>query len=59
MRSIEPSLEISEKIMPGLSDKKVGQRVQGIINYLVVEKTKSFVMLRVSFIQQLSDKRSY
>lgn len=47
---IEPIFEVSEDLVPGLADKKVGQRVSVIINYSVTEKTKSFTELKIDSI---------
>lgn len=58
-RTIEPSFFISEKLMPDLGDKKIGQSIQGVINFEVVEKTRSFTILRVSHIHLLPVKRKF
>ena len=57
--TIEPSFFISEKLMPDLGDKKIGEKIQSIVNYEVVEKTKSFTILRVSSMYLMPAKRKF
>lgn len=43
----EPRLKLSDKDLPGL-DVKEGRKVRMILNYKVIEKTKSFTVLRIT-----------
>lgn len=55
----EPIFEITEEKVPELGDMKVGEKARAIINYKVVEKTKSFTVLGVKHVQLLPTKRSF
>jgi len=55
----KPSFEIMEDTMPDISERKIGQTFQAIINYKVVEKTKSFTVVRVKSIFMMPSKRRF
>lgn len=55
----EPEFEIPENHCPGIADRKIGQRTQGVINYEVIERTKSYTILRIRSIILLSEARKY
>lgn len=55
----DPVFEVSEEFLPALGDKKIGQRLQAILNYEVVEKTKSFLILRITGMYMLAARRKY
>ena len=42
-----PTFDIPESMSNGLGDKKIGRRIKAIVNYVVREKTKSYVVLEV------------
>ena len=44
----QPTFELNENVCPGLGDKKIGQRVQIIVDYQVIEKTKSYCVIRIN-----------
>jgi len=44
----QPTFDLNENICSGLGDKKIGQRVQIIVDYQVIEKTKSYCVLKVN-----------
>ncbi len=46
--TFDSTFDISENVAPDIVGKKKGQAVQIIINYEVIEKTKSFTVLRVN-----------
>jgi len=48
MRLSPPVFDIHESMSHDLTKLKVGQKPQLIINYKVLEKTKSFVTLRIT-----------
>lgn len=56
---IIPTIETYESQVPEVSDKKVGESVRAILSYQVVEKTKSFTILRIKHIHLVSHKRSF
>jgi len=55
----EPVFGVSERIMPGVSNRKIGEKLKAIINYEVIEKTKSFTILRIHYAFLVPKKRSY
>jgi len=55
----EPNFEISEVDMPDIGDKQIGQRLQAVLNYEVIEKTKSFTILRINFAHLLPVSRKF
>lgn len=48
VNTFEPTFEISENVAPDIVGKKKGERVQILINFEVIEKTKSFTVLRIN-----------
>ena len=59
---IEPlkvSFWTDELSTPGLSDKKLGMNIKAIINFDVIERTKSFATLRLNHIYLTEKKRTY
>ena len=44
----EPTIELSEQDLPAVGDISEGQRTRMILNYKVIEKTKSFTILRIT-----------
>ncbi len=59
MMSQEKQFVIKEDAVPGLSGLKVGQRFNAIFSYETVEKTKSYTMLKIKYIQINQPKRKY
>lgn len=55
----EDEFEISENKVAGLSGKLVGERIRGIINCEVIEKTRSYTMVRVRFMTMMPTKRLF
>jgi hypothetical protein len=47
----EPKFIIRESSCPAIGSKKLGETFKAIINYQVVEKTKSFVVIRIGHVQ--------
>jgi len=43
-----PTVNIPENIATNLGEKRINQRVKMIVEYTVIEKTKSFVVLRTT-----------
>lgn len=48
---------ISENAIPALQGLKVGQVMEGLINYQIIEKTKSYIMIRVRYFNPDYQKR--
>lgn len=59
MPKYEPLFNISENIAPDIGDLKIGQRLQAIANYQVIEKTKSYTVLRINGFYLLSSRRKF
>ena len=51
-----PNFEIAESISNGLGEKKIGQKIKAIVEYEVIEKTKTYTVLRIKnfFVKQSS-----
>ena len=45
----EPTSRVHEVMFPTLGDRKVGQRVKVTITFQVIEKTKSYTVLRIGY----------
>lgn len=56
---IADTFEIAENRVPGLSGKREGERFRALLNYQVVEKTKSYTMIKVKFLSIIQTKRSF
>lgn len=54
-----PSFHVNEKDMLNLADMKEGQRLRVIINYKVIEKTKSFTVIKINHIEPLASRRKF
>jgi len=50
---------LSENRAPVLNGKRVGEKFQAIINYKAIEKTKSFTMLKIGHLSEITSKRIY
>jgi hypothetical protein len=55
----QPTFDLNENQCPGLGDKKIGQRVQVIIDYQVIEKTKSYCVLKIKCSYLRPSMRTY
>ena len=56
----KPSFDIYEDMAIDIGDRKLTEKLNVIINFDVVEKTKSFTILRINSIHMLpSSKRRY
>lgn len=54
---VEPTFNVSSVTMQGLDYAKVGKKYKVIIDYQVIEKTKSYTVLRVMYVHQIPGKR--
>ena len=59
MLVFKPTFEVMENMAIDLGDKKVGQRVKMIVNYVVIEETKRFVVLRINSMSLAVSKRTF
>ena len=55
--TLEPMMDIVENMAPDIVDRKMGQPVQLLVNYEVIEKTKSFTVLRIRSLSLNFSKR--
>lgn len=55
----KPEFEIKENYLPGIADKKVGQKVSMIVNWEILEKTKNYIILKVKCIFLIISRRSF
>ena len=56
IEEFETTVRLSDKNLPGL-DVKDGQKLRVILNYKVIDKTKSFTILRITGAYQFPSKR--
>lgn len=54
---VEPEFTISEIQANQIAEKKIGQTFRGILNFKVIEKTKSYVVIRVGGVTPNPTKR--
>ena len=55
----KPVFTVAEEFMPDVGDKEIGQRLQAILNFEVVEKTKNFTILKIRSTYLLPVKRKF
>ena len=55
----EPIFEAPENFILDIGGKRVGERIKIIIDYEIVEKTKSYMILKVNNSYVLKTKRSF
>jgi len=55
----QPEVTIPEQMAMGLNETKIGQKVQVIMNYRVIEKTRSFTILQITGVHPVSKARRY
>ena len=55
----EPSFKIPENHCLGIGDRKIGEKIKGIINYEVIEKTKNYAVLRILSMNLILAARVY
>ena len=48
--NVEPSFYVSEKDNNTIAGKKVGEKTKVIIDFKVIEKTRSFTILKVNYV---------
>ncbi len=56
---IEPEFEVFEEDLNFVGGLKEGQSLNVVISFEVVEKTKSFTILRINFINPVESKRVF
>ncbi len=56
---MEPTFQVVETMAPDLGDVSIGQKVRTIINFDVIEKTKSFTVLRIKSISVMPTRREF
>ena len=59
LKNFKLKFEAVEDLSPGVGDMSVGQKSRAIINYEVIEKTKTFTILRVNGLYFINSKRKF
>lgn len=59
MSKFIPMFDVAENMAIDLGDKKLGQKVDIIVNYVVIEETRRFVVLRVNSMSLATTKRVF
>lgn len=57
--TIEPTFRTYDVTTQELRDRDVGQDLRAVINYRVIEKTKSFTVLKITFIHVINARRAF
>jgi len=55
--TIEPEVRISEVQSPQLGERKENEDFRAIVNFQVIEKTRNFVVIRISSVTPFPSKR--
>lgn len=56
-RKYAPVVEINADITTGLIDAKIGMRIEVILNYRVIEQTKSYTVMQIKSAYRRPSKR--
>lgn len=56
---VEPTIRFTEKDLPLIADIKEGRQIKIIVNYHVIEKTKSFAVMRVGGMYAQKSRRKF
>ena len=54
-----PTFDISENFSANMSDRRMGESVRVIINFEIVERTKSYTILRIHYLFPTKMTRVY
>lgn len=57
MMEYSPTVDVPETMSTGIGNKRLGDGVRAIVDYVVIEKTKSYVILRVRGFSVITSKR--
>jgi len=55
----KPTFDIPENVCMGIGENKVGERIKLLVNFEVIEKTKSYIIIRTNGITLMKKKRTY
>ncbi len=59
MVTFKPTFDVMENMAIDLGNKKVGEKVKLIVNYIVTEETKRFIVLRINSMSLATTKRVF
>ena len=54
---MEPNFGVTSIIFPSVEYAKIGSKYKAIIDYQVIEKTKSYTTLRILYVLPIQSKR--
>lgn len=57
LEKAKPVFDVSELDFIGLGDKSMGQKFNAIINFKVIEITRSFIVIRITGIYVIENRR--
>ena len=49
----EPVFGVSDRIMPDMEYARIGGKMKVIIDYEVIEKTKSYTVMRINYVHKV------
>ena len=55
----DPTFDAPEDIIQGVDNKQEGEKFRAILNYKVLEKTKSYVILKITYGHLINTKRRF
>lgn len=55
----KPNVDIPENMLFGIGERKVGDKIKFVVDYQVMEKTKSYVVLKVNSAFLDTNKRKF
>lgn len=57
-KKYSPEFEVSENFSMGVVDTRMGSSINAIVNFEVVERTKSYTVLRIHYLFPVKSKRA-
>jgi len=57
--TIEPLIRTFDNQTPEIGECKVGEQFRAVLNYRVIERTKSFVTLKITYIHAVQTRRKF
>ena len=55
----QPIVDISDSLTKELVGLKLKQKVDMILNYKVIEETKSYTILAIDYVSKINDRRAF
>lgn len=59
VKNYKPEFEMSDNFSSNIEDRKVGQSLQAIVNFEVIERTRNYTIIRIHYLFPVDKKRVY